>query len=210
MAEQTYLIIANGHWPEEEIWKPLVKNANHVVACDGAVHQCLENQVKMQTVIGDMDSISKEIETQIQSDLSVQFLRQDGQEENDLAKALKWAKSCGASSIEVIGIEGGDLAHQFAAILALCEVSVNARLHTSQSTIQLLQKEGYKTCSIERNTLFSLFSIGRVQGIQITGARWNMMDEILLPGTQGLHNQTQDDCLEIRFTSGQLLLFLDR
>ena len=37
-----------------------------------------------------------------------------------------------------------------------------------------------------------------------------MMDEILQPGTQGLHNQTQDECLEIRFTSGQLLLFLDR
>lgn len=210
MAEQTYLIIANGHWPEEEIWRPLVKNANHVVACDGAAHQCLENRVKIQTVIGDMDSLSTEIQTQIQSDSNVQFLLQEGQDENDLAKALKWANSSGASSIEVIGIEGGDLAHQFAAILALCEVSINARLHTSKSTIQLLKKAGYKNCSIEKNTLFSLFSIGGVQGIQITGAKWNMMDEILQPGTQGLHNQTQDECLEINFTSGQLLLFLDR
>ena len=210
MAEQTYLIIANGHWPEEEIWKPLVKNANHVVACDGAAHQCLENRVKIQTVIGDMDSLSTEIQTQIQSDSNVQFLLQEGQDENDLAKALKWANSSGASSIEVIGIEGGDLAHQFAAILALCEVSINARLHTSKSTIQLLKKAGYKNCSIEKNTVFSLFSIGGVQGIQITGAKWNMMDEILQPGTQGLHNQTQDECLEINFTSGQLLLFLDR
>ena len=210
MAEQTYLIIANGHWPEEEIWRPLMKKADHVVACDGATYQCLENQVKMQTVIGDMDSLSTEIQTQIQSDSNVQFLRQEGQDENDLAKALKWANSCGASSIEVIGIEGGDLAHQFAAVLALCEVSVNARLHTSQSTIQLLQKEGYKNCSIEKNTLFSLFSIGGVQGINITGAKWNLMDEVLQPGTQGLHNQTLDECLKINFTSGQLLLFLDR
>ena len=210
MAEQTYLIIANGHWPEEEIWRPLMKKADHVVAWDGAAYQCLENQVKMQTVIGDMDSLSTEIQTQIQSDSNVQFLRQEGQDENDLAKALKWANSCGASSIEVIGIEGGDLAHQFAAVLALCEVSVNARLHTSQSTIQLLQKEGYKNCSIEKNTLFSLFSIGGVQGINITGAKWNLRDEVLQPGTQGLHNQTLDECLEINFTSGQLLLFLDR
>ena len=187
-----------------------MKKADHVVACDGAAYQCLENQVKMQTVIGDMDSLSTEIQTQIQSDSNVQFLRQEGQDENDLAKALKWANSCGASSIEVIGIEGGDLAHQFAAVLALCEVSVNARLHTSQSTIQLLQKEGYKNCSIEKNTVFSLFSIGGVQGINITGAKWNLRDEVLQPGTQGLHNQTLDECLEINFTSGQLLLFLDR
>lgn len=210
MAEQNYLIIANGHWPEEEIWRPLVKNANHVVACDGAAHQCLENHVKMQTVIGDMDSLSKEIQSQIQRETNVRFLRQEGQDENDLAKALKWVKNRGASSIEVIGIEGGDPAHQFAAIFALCEVPTNARLHTSKNTIELLSKEGYKNCSIEKNTLFSLFSIGDVQGIQITGAKWNLKDETLHPGTQGLHNQTQDECLEIEFTSGQLLLFLDR
>ena len=80
MAEHSYLIVANGHWPDEEIWRPLVKSANHVVACDGAAYQCLENQVKMQTVIGDMDSLSTEIQTQIQSDSNVQFLRQEGQE----------------------------------------------------------------------------------------------------------------------------------
>ena len=210
MAEQNYLIIADGHWPEEEIWRPLVKNANHVVACDGAAHQCLENHVEIQTIIGDMDSLSKEIQSQIQTETTVQFLRQDGQDENDLVKALKWVKNRGASSIEVIGIEGGDLAHQFAALFALCEIPTNARLHTSKSTIELLLKEGYKNCSIEKGTLFSLFSIGDVQGIQITGAKWNLKDGTLHPGTQGLHNQTQDECLEIEFTSGQLLLFLDR
>tara|TARA_B100001758_G_C18299958_1_gene551776 strand:- start:18 stop:650 length:633 start_codon:yes stop_codon:yes gene_type:complete len=210
MAEQNYLIIADGHWPEEEIWRPLVKNANHVVACDGAAHQCLENHVEIQTIIGDMDSLSKEIQSQIQTETTVQFLRQDGQDENDLVKALKWVKNRGASSIEVIGIEGGDLAHQFAALFALCEIPTNARLHTSKSTIELLSKEGYKNCSIEKGTLFSLFSIGDVQGIQITGAKWNLKDGTLHPGTQGLHNQTQDECLEIEFTSGQLLLFLDR
>ena len=210
MAEHNYLIIANGHWPEEEIWRPLVKNANHVVACDGAAHQCLENHVEIQTIIGDMDSLSKEIQSQIQTETTVQFLRQDGQDENDLVKALKWVKNRGASSIEVIGIEGGDLAHQFAALFALCEIPTNARLHTSKSTIELLSKEGYKNCSIEKGTLFSLFSIGDVQGIQITGAKWNLKDGTLHPGTQGLHNQTQDECLEIEFTSGQLLLFLDR
>ncbi len=210
MAEHTYLIIANGHWPNEEIWRPLVKSANHVVACDGAAHQCLENRVKMHTVIGDMDSLSEEIQTQLQRDSEIDFLRKKGQNENDLVKALRWAINNGATSIDVLGIEGGDLAHQFAAILALCEVPSNARLHTTQSTIEFIPQEGYRNCSIEKNTVFSLFSIGEVKGIEITGAKWNLKNETLRAGTQGLHNQTEDECLEINFSSGQLLLFLNR
>ena len=210
MAEHSYLIVANGHWPDEEIWRPLVKSANHVVACDGAAHQCLENHVIMQTVIGDMDSLSKETQTQIQTDSKVEFLRKEGQDENDLVKALRWSIDSGASSIDIFGIEGGDLAHQFAAVLALCEVPSNARLHTSKCTIELVPKGGYKNCSIGKNTVFSLFSIGDVNGLEITGAKWNLENETLRAGTKGLHNQTKDECLEINFSSGQLLLFLDR
>ena len=210
MAEQTYLIIANGQWPEKEIWKPLVGDATHIVACDGAAHQCLKNQVEIGTVIGDMDSLSTEIQNQIQQNSTVQFLRQESQEENDLVKAIRWSIGKDVSSIEIIGIEGGELSHQFAAILALCEVPSNTRLHTSKGTIELIQKEGYRNCSIEIGTPFSLFSIGEVYGLHLTGAKWNLKDETLRAGTQGLHNQTEDECLEIEFTSGQLLLFLDR
>lgn len=210
MAENTHLIVANGHWPDESIWKPLTEKATHIIACDGAAIQCFENQIKIHTVIGDMDSLSEEVRTKIQHDSSIQYIEQEGQDENDLVKALKWSFDQDASSIEIIGIEGGDFAHQFAAILALCEVPSCARLHTSQCTIELLDKDGYKNCSIEKKTAFSLFAIGAVEGIQITGAKWNVKNETLQAGTRGLHNQTEENCLEVRFTSGQLLLFLDR
>lgn len=210
MAEQNYLIVANGRWPNEEIWRPLANAANHIVACDGAALQCLENQVQLQTVIGDMDSLSKKIQTQILADSKVEFLRKEGQDENDLVKALRWVIENGASSIDIFGIEGGDLAHQFAAILALCEVPSNARIHTSKGTIELLPQDGYRNCSIEKNTVFSLFSVGMVNNIEVSGAKWNLKNTTLRAGTKGLHNQTEDKCLEIHFTSGQLLLFLDR
>jgi thiamine pyrophosphokinase len=62
MAAKTYLIVANGLWPKAIIWKPLVQAASHVIACDGAAGQCLEQQLSVDTVIGDMDSISEEVD----------------------------------------------------------------------------------------------------------------------------------------------------
>ena len=209
MAGKNYLIVANGLWPEEIIWKSLVQEATHIIACDGAAHQCLEHDVSIDTVIGDMDSISEELRINLQQSTH-QFIHQDGQENNDLVKAIEWSVDQGAGQIEIFGIEGGDLAHQFAAVFALCEVPSNTRLHTTKSTIQLLEKSGYKNCSIEKRTSFSLFPIGAVEGVNITGAKWNLTNHKLLPGTQGLHNQVEDDCLDIRYSSGQLLLFLDR
>lgn len=210
MAAKTYLIAANGLWPKEVVWGPLAQKAVHIIACDGAVHQCLEHNLTIDTVIGDMDSISEEVRARLLQRSTPQLLQQEGQDNNDLVKAIQWSIGQGATEIEIIGIEGGDLAHQFAAILALCEVPSNTRLHTAKSTIQLLEKSGYRNYSIEKNTLFSLFAIGTVKGVNITGAKWNVMNTELQPGTQGLHNRVQDDCLEIKYSSGQLLLFLDR
>lgn len=210
MAAKTYLIVANGLWPEEVVWKPLVQEAAHIIACDGAAHQCLEHNISINTVIGDMDSISEEVRIKLLQQSMLQFLHQDGQENNDLVKAITWSVEQGATKIEIFGIEGGDIAHQFAAILALCEVPSNTRLHTTKSTIELLEKSGYENCSIEKGTSFSLFPIGTVEGVNIAGAKWNLTNNKLQPGTQGLHNQVEDDCLGIRYSSGQLLLFLDR
>jgi len=210
MAAKTYLIVANGLWPEEVVWKPLVQEAARIIACDGATHQCLEHNISIDTVIGDMDSISEEVRVKLQQQSGIQFLHKGGQENNDLVKAITWSVDQGATKIEIFGIEGGDLAHQFAAILALCEVPSNTRLHTTKSTIELLEKSGYKNDSIEKSTSFSLFSIGAVKGVNLTGAKWNLTDHELSPGTQGLHNRVEGDCLEIGYTSGQLLLFLDR
>jgi thiamine pyrophosphokinase len=210
MAAKTYLIVANGLWPEEVVWKPLVQEAVRIIACDGAAHQCLEHNIPIDTVIGDMDSISEEVRVKLLQQSRLQFLHQDGQENNDLVKAITWSVNQGATKIEIFGIEGGDIAHQFAAILALCEVPSNTRLHTTKSTIELLENTGYRNCSIEKYTSFSLFSIGTVKGVNLTGAKWNLANKEVRPGTQGLHNRVEGDCLEIEYTSGQLLLFLDR
>jgi len=207
---QEFLIIANGEWPPESIWLPLTAQLKCVIACDGAAAQCIENDVKMDVVIGDMDSLSEHDEVRLRDDDNVAFVRQTSQEENDLVKAMKWSIKQGAESIEVFGIEGGDFDHQFAAILSLCEVPFNTRIHTSQSIIQRVGKLPLTLHSIEKNTSFSLFAVGPVEGVNLTGAEWPLSNQTLSPGTRGIHNKSTGEKLRVECLSGELLLFLDR
>jgi thiamine pyrophosphokinase len=210
MDSQGFLIIANGEWPPESIWLPLTAQSKCVIACDGAAAQCFENDVKMDVVIGDMDSLSEHDEMRLRDDDNVAFVRQTGQEENDLVKAMKWSIKQGAESIEVFGIEGGDFDHQFAAILSLCEVPFSTRIHTSQSIIQRVGKLPLTLHSIEKNSSFSLFAVGPVEGVNLTGAEWPLSNQTLSPGTRGIHNKSTGEKLHVECLSGELLLFLDR
>lgn len=210
MDSQGFLIIANGEWPPESIWLPLTAQSKCVIACDGAAAQCFENDVKMDVVIGDMDSLSEHDEVRLRDDDNVAFVRQTGQEENDLVKAMKWSIKQGAESIEVFGIEGGDFDHQFAAILSLCEVPFSTRIHTSQSIIQRVGKLPLTLHSIEKNSSFSLFAVGPVEGVNLTGAEWPLSNQTLSPGTRGIHNKSTGEKLHVECLSGELLLFLDR
>jgi len=210
MDSQGFLIIANGEWPPESIWLPLTAQSKCVIACDGAAAQCFENDVKMDVVIGDMDSLSEHDEMRLRDDDNVAFVRQTSQEENDLVKAMKWSIKQGAESIEVFGIEGGDFDHQFAAILSLCEVPFSTRIHTSQSIIQRVGKLPLTLHSIEKNSSFSLFAVGPVEGVNLTGAEWPLSNQTLSPGTRGIHNKSTGEKLHVECLSGELLLFLDR
>ena len=210
MAEHHYLIVANGDWPEIESLRSLTESSWKIIACDGAAEQCIEEKIPFNVVIGDMDSISEKFRSQLNLRNDIQFIVQEGQHENDLVKAMKWAIEDGAKHIDIVGVEGGEVDHQFAAIMALCEVQFSARIYTSKTTVELIKKSGYQNTSLLKGSTFSLFAVGEVKGLSVTGCKWNLENKSMHPGTNGLHNIVTENRLEIQYKSGLLLLFLNR
>lgn len=210
MAEHHYLIVANGDWPRIESLRSLTESSSKIIACDGAAEQCIEKKIPFDAVIGDMDSLSEKFKSQLNQRNDIQFIVQEGQYENDLVKAMKWAIEDGAKHIDVVGVEGGEIDHQFAAIMALCEVQFSTRIHTTKSTVELIEKSGYYNASILKGSTFSLFAVGEVKGLSVSGCKWNLENKSMHPGTHGLHNVVTENFLEIQYTSGLLLLFLNR
>ena len=43
----------------------LIENSDIIIACDGAINRCIEQQINVDYLIGDMDSITQEILEQL-------------------------------------------------------------------------------------------------------------------------------------------------
>ena len=210
MQAKNVLIAANGTWPNQAIWKPLVNHSDIVIACDGAVVQLLENDIVPDFIVGDLDSIPQEmIGSQIEQ-LGITVIPMPNQDSNDLAKALDYCKNLGSTKIDVIGIEGGRLDHQIGAYFSLCEQGSNAILHLDNWTARLAPSEGIVLDSIEKGKNISLFAIGTVKGVTLSGVKWILNNEELLPGTSGLHNESIGGEIKISHLGGHLLLLVER
>jgi thiamine pyrophosphokinase len=204
------LIVANGTWPNQAIWKPLVDNSNVIVACDGAIVQLLQNDIVPDYVVGDLDSIPIEmIDSQIES-LNITVIPMLNQNSSDLAKALDYCKNNSAEIIDVVGIEGGRLDHQIGAYFSLCEHNSNAVLHLEEWSARLVPSEGLVIDSIEKGKNVSLFAIGTVNGVKLSGVKWPLENEQFEPGTNGLHNESTGEEIQISHRGGHLLLLVER
>lgn len=83
------VIVANGSFPENPIALSILRNAGHIIACDGAAQTLLDNGFSPDsfTVVGDGDSLSVELKPQLN------FIHIAEQEDNDLTKATRYLAS---------------------------------------------------------------------------------------------------------------------
>ena len=210
MQAKNVLIAANGTWPNQAIWKPLVDYSDIVIACDGAIVQLLQNDIIPDFIVGDLDSIPQEMSISQLEQLGIAIIPILDQESNDLAKAIDYCNNLGATKIDVIGIEGGRLDHQIGAYFSLCEQESNAILHLDNWTARLVPSEGLVLNSIEKGKNISLFAIGTVKGVTLSGVKWTLNNEELLPGTNGLHNESIGGEIKISHLEGHLLILIER
>ncbi|MDC0340398.1 thiamine diphosphokinase [Candidatus Poseidoniaceae archaeon] len=210
MQAKNVLIAANGTWPNQAIWKPLVDCSDIVIACDGAIVQLLQNDIIPDFIVGDLDSIPQEMSISQLEQLGIAIIPILDQESNDLAKAIDYCNNLGATKIDVIGIEGGRLDHQIGAYFSLCEQESNAILHLDNWTARLVPSEGLVLNSIEKGKNISLFAIGTVKGVALSGVKWTLNNEELLPGTNGLHNESIGGEIKISHLEGHLLILIER
>jgi len=210
MQAKNVLIAANGTWPNQAIWKPLVDCSDIVIGCDGAIVQLLQNDIIPDFIVGDLDSIPREIDMSQLEQLGIAVIPILDQDSNDLAKAINYCNNLGATKIDVVGIEGGRLDHQIGAYFSLCEQESNAILHLNNWTARLVPSEGLVLDSIEKRKNISLFAIGTVKGVTLSGVKWTLNNEDLLPGTNGLHNESIGGEIKISHLEGHLLLLIER
>ena len=124
--EKEIVIICDGAFPKKEYPKYLIRNADFIICCDGALTKFLKNSKNIfgeerlpDLVIGDMDTLSSAMQKKY-SDIVV---RESEQEHNDQTKAVRWAINNieGISAIHILGATGGRADHTIGNLSLLME-----------------------------------------------------------------------------------------
>lgn len=105
------VIVANGEFCKHQ--KPIntLKNADFIIACDGAANNLILNHYKVDIIIGDLDSFNK-------TTTNAKIIKINNQNTNDLTKAFKYALNQGFNDIIILGA-GGKRDDHFIANLSL-------------------------------------------------------------------------------------------
>lgn len=205
---KSVLMFANGSLPNSAIVNELIELCETVVACDGGGNHCLEYDLTPDYLTGDFDSIdSPAIEKfRIQG---TQIIEMQNQNMSDLSKALQWLESSGVKSIDVVGIEGGRLDHQFGVWSSLIESESYATLHYDEFILYRIPNS-QKIIQTEIGKIVSLHPITKCEDVKITGCEFELNGEIMSIGTKGIHNVATSDTVRISKSSGDLLLLMER
>ena len=156
------VIVANGVFPTNEIPLGILKNARHIVACDGAIKHVPQTEI----VVGDGDSVPLTYHDRL--------IQIEEQEDNDLTKATRYCLSMEWHKIAYLGCTGKREDHTLGNIGLLMRyfrtMGVEGMMFTDHGFFTPVY--GNHTFISKKGQQVSIFNFGCKQ-LTSEGLKWN-------------------------------------
>jgi thiamine pyrophosphokinase len=214
------VIICDGAFPKTEYPRYLIRTADFIICCDGALRKFLRNSKAIfgeerlpDKVIGDMDSLSASLRNKY-ADIIIQI---DEQEHNDQTKAFRWALENleGISTITIIGATGQREDHTIGNISLLMEYARTYDLESMEILLQMITDHGVIfpitdtlefDCGIGRQV--SIFSPDNSLRIKSTGLAWKTDDVVFDNWWKATLNRATQDRVRLEFSHKSIALVM--
>lgn len=217
---KTVVIICDGRFPKTEYPRYLIRTADHIICCDGALKKYLRNSVSIfgeerlpDAVVGDMDSLSESMKEKY-SDIIIKI---DEQEHNDQTKAFRWTldnlKDIG--TIYIMGATGEREDHTIGNISLLMEyaraydlegMGINVEMISDHSTIFAVTDTFEMECGQGRKV--SLFSPDNSLRIRSEGLEWPTDDVVFDNWWKATLNRASQDTVRLEFSHRSIALII--
>jgi len=206
---QRIIIFANGDLPDPNKARALLHPNDFILCADGGTRHALALGLTPNLVIGDMDSIEKDLLKQVQeSGVEIELFPRD-KNETDLELAVNKAIELEPEEIIIIAALGG----RFDQTLGNIALLADSRL----STFDVRLDDGVEEIFLCVNQakvhgrsgdIVSLIPWGSpVHGIQTQNLKWSLNNETLYPEkTRGISNEMLSESASIEIKSGLLLI----
>jgi len=203
------IIFANGDLPDLNKARSLIRADDFILCADGGTHHALALGLMPNLVIGDMDSLGKNIWQELEnSGVSIELFPRD-KNETDLELALNRAIELGPKEIIVIGALGGRLDQTLGNISLLSDVRLatfNVRFDDGVEEIFFCRSQ-VKVHGGSGDIVSLIPWQGVVTNIKTRNLKWALNNETLYPEkTRGISNEMTSDTASISIGSGLLLI----
>lgn len=188
-----------------------------IIGVDKGLEFCYRNHVIPDWILGDFDSISKDVIDwyRKQQEISIRQYKPE-KDDTDTRLGMELALNLGSDKIFLLGATGGRLDHYMGNLQSLLITAMEEKegwILDEQNAITV-RKAG-KIC-IHKEEQFgkyvSFFSMGdEVTGLSLTGFQYPL-DGYTLKNSDGIavSNQLLDDCGIIEFETGYLMMVLSK
>ena len=215
---KTVVIICDGNFPKTEYPRYLIRTADFIICCDGALMKFLRNSKAIfgearlpDLVTGDMDTLSAAMQKKY-ADIIV---KEDEQEHNDQTKAVRWALSNldGIESICILGATGGRADHTIGNISLLMEYTrmfdlgdMNLEMVTDKETIFPITDSTEFDCGTGRQV--SIFSPDNSLRIKSEGLAFPTEDVVFDNWWKATLNKATQDTVKLELNHPSIALVM--
>ena len=186
---------------------------DYIIGVDKGLEFLYQNQIVPSHIVGDFDSVKKEIGDYYRNETNVPIREFNPvKDASDTEIAIRLAMTLGAGEILILGATGGRIDHLWANVQSLAipfKAGINAVIMDRQNKIRLIG--GGETHLKKGETYgpyFSVFPLGEeVFGFSIKGAKYPLTNHTLIPyDSLCVSNQFQEDEVTISFLNGIVIL----
>ena len=215
---KSVVIIGDGKFPKTEYPRYLIRSADFIICCDGALLKFLRNSKAIfaeerlpDLVIGDMDTLSASMQKKY-ADI---IIKENEQDHNDQTKAVRWALANleGIEQIHILGGTGGRADHTIGNVSLLMEYTrmfdlgdIAIEMVTDEGTIFPINDTIEFECGPGRS--ISIFSPDNSLRIKSEGLMYPTEDVIFDNWWKATLNKTVQDKVRLELSHRSIALII--
>jgi thiamine pyrophosphokinase len=215
---KTVVIICDGQFPKTEYPRYLIRTADFIICCDGALKKFIKHSETIfgeerlpDLVIGDMDTLP----VSWQKKYADIIVKESEQEHNDQTKAVRWALSniSGIGNLYILGSTGGRADHTIGNLSLLMEYTrmfnlgeIMLEAVTDEGTIFAINDTTEFDCGTGRSV--SIFSPDSTLKIKSSGLEYQTEGVVFDNWWKATLNKASQDNVRLEFNHPSMALII--
>ncbi|MEW6509530.1 MAG: thiamine diphosphokinase [Bacteroidota bacterium] len=199
------LLICNGEAPSRTLIRSLARRADLVVAADGGANTARACGIRVDVIIGDLDSIHPATTRYYRRSLLLHVPRQDN---TDLEKALDYLAANGPREVAIVGATGGRLDFTLGNLSVFWNYLSFLDISFRGDGWRAVAVGNARSMRAARGTTVSLVPFGQCEGITLHGLHYPLRNAAMRVGEIGVSNVVLRSPFRVSVKRGNMLLIL--